>query len=136
MRQGTTLTMLARHWLFAAGFADSLIVDGVQPGHIPSRHVYGPFGEHDRDFAVDSRLNWKIATGPLQHTVLGGIDYRRSRTALLDRGGRLPGRQQHDRHSRSGLQRTAASWHLPPAPRGRRRGRGAQSAAGPQAPQP
>jgi iron complex outermembrane receptor protein len=74
-------------WLFAAGFADNLIVDGVQQGHVLSRYVYGPFSEHDRDFAVDSRLNWKIETGPLQHTVLGGIDYWQSRTELVDRGG-------------------------------------------------
>lgn len=36
------------------------------------------------NLAIDNQLQWKVATGPVQHTVLAGIDYRRtSKKSLL-----------------------------------------------------
>lgn len=74
------------NWLFAAGFVDSNIVEGVQQGHILGRFVYGPFRQSDVDFAVDTRLNSKFATGSVRHSVALGIDYRRNRHSMADEG--------------------------------------------------
>jgi len=75
------------NWIFVAGFVDSNIVDGVQQGHVMGRYVYGPFRETDEDFAVDSRGKLTLTTGAVEHSLLFGIDYRRSRSRYSDEGG-------------------------------------------------
>lgn len=74
------------NWVFAAGFVDSNIVDGVQQGHIMGRYVYGPFRQSDEDFAVDTRLNAKFDAGSAEHSLVLGVDYRRNRNSLADDG--------------------------------------------------
>jgi len=75
------------NWLFASGFVDGDIVDGVQQGRVIGRYLYGPFHQTDEDFAVDSRFNVKFATGAVRHNIAGGIDYRRNWNDAADEGG-------------------------------------------------
>ena len=74
-------------WIFAAGFVDDDIRDGVQHGRILGRLVYGPFHQQDRDLAGDSRLSLKFATGPLSHQVALGFDYRSNRNDFASGAG-------------------------------------------------
>jgi iron complex outermembrane receptor protein len=75
------------NWIFAAGFVDSNIVDGVQLGHVMGRYIYGPFRQSDDDFAVDTRLNAKFDTAGVRHSTAVGVDYRRNRNSFADGGG-------------------------------------------------
>jgi iron complex outermembrane receptor protein len=75
------------NWIFAAGFLDNAIVNGVQQGHVEGRYVYGPFFEHDEDFQVDTRLAAKFDTLGWRHTLLAGVDYRQSQERHVDDGG-------------------------------------------------
>lgn len=74
-------------WIFWAGFTDNAVVDGVQQGHVAGRYVYGPFRERDKEFGVDSRLSFDFATGPIEHNILVGLDYRRSKESYGEDGG-------------------------------------------------
>lgn len=70
-----------QNWLFAAGFVDDNVVDGVQQGHVIGRFVYGDFVETGNDFAVDSHLSARFDTGFIEHNILAGIDYRLLRSS-------------------------------------------------------
>jgi iron complex outermembrane receptor protein len=83
----TDRKVMWKNWVFASGFVDGNIVDGVQQGHVMGRFVYGPFRQSDEDFAVDSRLASKFETGPIRHSATLGIDYRRNRNSFADEGG-------------------------------------------------
>ena len=92
----TSFTQTLRHtetkthwnnWIFSDEFVDSEFIDGVQQGHVLGLSIYGPFRQVDHDFGVDSRLNIKVATGLLRHTVLAGIDYKRNTNRFADGGG-------------------------------------------------
>lgn len=74
------------NWMFAAGFLDNNVVNGVQQGRVMGRYLYGPFHEDDQDLGVDTRLTLKFATGGLRHDVLAGIDYRQNRNDSRDTG--------------------------------------------------
>jgi iron complex outermembrane receptor protein len=75
------------NWIFAAGFLDNNVVNGVQQGHVEGRYVYGPFFQHDEDFQVDNRLSAKFDTLGIDHNVLAGVDYRQSQENHVDQGG-------------------------------------------------
>lgn len=75
------------NWIFAAGFLDNNIVNGVQQGHVEGRYVYGPFFQHDEDFQVDNRLSAKFDFLGAGHTLLAGVDYRQSQENHVDQGG-------------------------------------------------
>jgi iron complex outermembrane receptor protein len=75
------------NWIFAAGFLDGAVINGVQQGHIEGRYVYGPFFEHDEDFAVDSRFNARFDAFGLHNTMLFGVDYRQTQERHADQGG-------------------------------------------------
>ena len=75
------------NWVFAAGFVDSDVVDGVQQGHVMGRYVYGPFRQSDEDFAVDTRAHAKFETALVRHSAVLGVDYRRNRNSFADEGG-------------------------------------------------
>lgn len=65
-------------WMFAAGVSADQKTIG--------RYYYGPFSQTDKDFAVDSRLTAKFATGALRHNVLGGVDFRQNRNSYTSQG--------------------------------------------------
>lgn len=71
-------------WMFVAGFVDDNVIDGVQHGRVLGRLLYGPFWQTDKDFGADSRLTWRFATGSIQHKILAGVDYRRTRENHLN----------------------------------------------------
>lgn len=63
-------------WMFAAGFIDADGNATDQPTDKIGRYYYGPYRATDKDFAVDSRLKGRFATGVISHEWLAGIDYR------------------------------------------------------------
>lgn len=69
-------------WMFAGDFLDEELDDDGNPiagtGTTIGRFYYGPYDETFKSFLADSRLSWKVDTGPLRHNLLGGIDYRRT----------------------------------------------------------
>lgn len=69
-------------WMFAGDFLDEeLDADGnpiAGTGTTIGRYYYGPYDETFKSFLADSRLSWKVDTGPLRHNLLGGVDYRRT----------------------------------------------------------
>jgi iron complex outermembrane receptor protein len=65
-------------WIFAAGFVDGRIENGVQQGHVLGRFVYGPFSQRDKDFAADTRLAFEVDQGAVRHSITTGVDYRRN----------------------------------------------------------
>lgn len=75
------------NWIFAAGFLDHALVNGVEQGHIEGRYVYGPFFQHDEDFAVDSRFAVHLDTFGARHSILAGVDYRQNQERHEDQGG-------------------------------------------------
>lgn len=74
------------NWVIGRGFIDDSYVDGVQQGHVLGLRVYGPTRQVDKLFAVDTRVTWKVATGPFSHQILAAVDYRRFDTDYDDRG--------------------------------------------------
>jgi iron complex outermembrane receptor protein len=65
-------------WMFAGPFIDSSTI---------SRYYYGPFEGNEREFAVDSRLAYKLVLGGVKQNLSGGVDYRYRRGASTDAGG-------------------------------------------------
>ncbi|RIA36611.1 iron complex outermembrane receptor protein [Hephaestia caeni] len=69
------------HWLFVSSISDDFREVG--------RFYYGPFDEHGDNFAVDTNVSLRFATGPIGHYVLAGLDYGRresNQTNLFDGG--------------------------------------------------
>jgi iron complex outermembrane receptor protein len=67
-----------KNWLFAAGIdADQATI---------GRYYYGPTHSISNDLGVDTRVDLKIATGPLRHAVLIGFDYTRQNNTYHDAG--------------------------------------------------
>lgn len=69
-------------WMFAGDFLDEELDGDGSPiagtGTTIGRYYYGPYDETFKSFLADSRLSWKVDTGPLRHNLLGGVDYRRT----------------------------------------------------------
>ncbi|HUD29810.1 MAG TPA: TonB-dependent siderophore receptor, partial [Novosphingobium sp.] len=70
-------------WMFADGFIDDEVDEDGNfipgTGRTIGRYYYGPYNETFKSFLADNRLTWKIATGPLRHNLLGGVDYRETK---------------------------------------------------------
>lgn len=75
------------NWVFSDDLLDSNLVDGVQQGHIWGLNVYGPFTEHDTDFAVDSRVQLKFGAGSITQQWLAGVDFKRNAFDYHEDGG-------------------------------------------------
>jgi iron complex outermembrane receptor protein len=75
-----------KDWVYPDGFADSDYVDGVQQGHLLGITVFGPARMTSALFSIDSRLTWKLATGPLRHQLIAGVEYRKLRSEFADSG--------------------------------------------------
>ncbi|WP_395396862.1 TonB-dependent siderophore receptor [Novosphingobium sp. BL-8A] len=73
-------------WMFAAGFIDADGNSTDTPTDTIGRYFYGPYNATDKDFAVDSRLKGKFATGQIVHEWLAGIDYRQNRETYFSGG--------------------------------------------------
>ena len=65
-------------WMFAAGISDDQTTIG--------RYYYGPFDQSTDDFGVDTRINIELQTGPVQHAILSGVDYARSKNRSIQTG--------------------------------------------------
>jgi iron complex outermembrane receptor protein len=87
LKLGTTARYMRRttfwdRWMFAGDFLDEELDGDGNPvagtGTTIGRFYYGPYNETFKSFLADSRLSWKVDTGPLRHNLLGGIDYRRT----------------------------------------------------------
>lgn len=75
------------NWVFAGGFVDGSLVDGVQQGHVLGLLVFGPYRHVDNDFAVDNRFKAAFDTGAISHSVLAGVDFKNNRSRYADAGG-------------------------------------------------
>lgn len=73
-------------WIFVTSFVDDNVVGGVQQGRLIGRMLYGPFAQHDKDLAADSRLTVKFETAGIGHNVLAGVDYKRNRNTYRGDG--------------------------------------------------
>jgi len=71
-------------WMFAADYLDEQLDDEGNPiagtGTSLGRYYYGPYHETFKSFLIDNRLSWKVGTGPLRHNLLGGVDYRNTKS--------------------------------------------------------
>lgn len=69
-------------WMFAGGYLDEeLDDDGIAipgTGTILGRYMYGPYSETFKSYLADTRLTWKVDTGPIRHNLLGGVDFRKN----------------------------------------------------------
>ncbi|WP_311267864.1 TonB-dependent siderophore receptor [Sphingobium sp. WCS2017Hpa-17] len=73
-------------WMFAAGFIDADGNYSDTPTDTIGRYFYGPYRATDKDFAVDSRLRGRFATGTISHEWLAGIDYRHNKGTYYSAG--------------------------------------------------
>lgn len=71
-------------WMFADSFIDDIVdANGdtiAGTGRTIGRYYYGPYNETFKSFLVDNRLRLKVATGFVRHNLLGGVDYRTTRS--------------------------------------------------------
>lgn len=65
----------------AFGLQDDFI-PGSDPGRTLLTRYYYPRMDESSNLAVDNNLEFRFATGRVQHTMLAGLDYRRSRDDL------------------------------------------------------
>jgi len=81
-------------WLFADAYLDERLEDENDPdstpiagsGRILGRYYYGPYRETFKSFLVDNRLSGKIEMGAIRHNLLGGIDYRNTKSRYFGDG--------------------------------------------------
>lgn len=77
-------------WMFADNFiddqtdADGNLIPGT--GRTLGRYYYGPYNETFRSFLIDNRLTGKVQTGFVRHNLLGGVDYRNTRSRYTGDG--------------------------------------------------
>lgn len=71
-------------WMFADNFIDDAVdaegnlIPGT--GRTLGRYYYGPYNETFKSLLVDNRVTGKVDTGLLRHNLMGGIDYRDTRS--------------------------------------------------------
>lgn len=78
------------NWMFADGFIDDDVdADGIAipgTGRTIGRYFYGPYRETFKSFLADNRLSWTFESGAVTQKILGGIDYRRTRSSYVGNG--------------------------------------------------
>jgi iron complex outermembrane receptor protein len=71
-------------WIFADGYLDDEVGEDGKPipgtGRTIGRYYYGPYNETYKSVLADNRLTWKASTGFVRHNLLGGVDYRKTRS--------------------------------------------------------
>lgn len=71
-------------WMFAADVLDDELDADGNPipgtGRTIGRYYYGPYHEVFRSILGDTRAKLDLATGVIEHKLMGGVDYRRTRS--------------------------------------------------------